>query len=244
MEMETHYPTGAEVKELRAQASKRLGYKVTARQAAAMIGVSSETWRAWEYERRAMQPIKVREFLQASSPSRPPTGEVQEAKKSVKTEPLADPERIKYYRVCAELTREEAAAIIGVTPRSWQSWETGARPMYQARLDQWKALASTLPTPEERSPTFDVGSYLARKVDRPAEAALRPMPDLPPKSEPPHDPDWEAQMAKDLEKPLVYEVGKMGARLAQEQRERDAEKLAVLEAFEARMAVEARVINE
>lgn len=238
------YPTGAEVKALRAEAARNLGQKVSAVRAAEILGVSADTWRAWEYEKRAMHPDKVKEFRKAVSISMVEGAQARAQKSEPKPDSdprgIADPQRIKFYRECADLSRDEAGALIGMTGRAWKAWEDGSRPMRTSRLLAWKKRASLLPTPEERA----ANPALVALAIKQGPVGLRPMPDLPPKSEVPHDPEWEAQMAQDLAKPYLYDPVEADRELQVQARERDKLKLEAVAAFERRMEAESRAIND
>jgi putative transcriptional regulator len=51
------------------------------------------------------------------------------------------PDEIRAARLKAELTQEEAAALIGYTLRAWESWEGGQRGMRRALFELFRAKA-------------------------------------------------------------------------------------------------------
>lgn len=49
-------------------------------------------------------------------------------------EPLATPPDVRKARIVAGHTQAQAAAVLGVTRRTWAHWEAGTSPMRQAQL--------------------------------------------------------------------------------------------------------------
>lgn len=48
------------------------------------------------------------------------------------------PDDIRLARQCANMTQEQAAAVIYATRRAWQEWEGGRRAMHPAMWEYWQ----------------------------------------------------------------------------------------------------------
>lgn len=51
--------------------------------------------------------------------------------------PAPDPDVVRAMRLELGLDRQQAAAIIYKSPRSWEKWETGERPFDRALWELW-----------------------------------------------------------------------------------------------------------
>lgn len=107
------------------------------------------------------------------------------------TAKYADPAQIKWHREVALKTQAQAAAVVGVSARAWQSWELGARRMPAETLAQFDAACQAEPLSSAPS------SKASTTPQAPAQKAPKP--------------DW-------LTKPLVFthEVHKLTPEQAQE----------------------------
>lgn len=128
-------PTTDQIINARAQAG------LSARDAAAVIGVAARTWQRWEMGLSGMPPDRWQEWCArlADGPiSRTVTKRGRPSRRVACDGPGAAD--IRAARVQAGLTRDLAAAMINVSPRTWQRWEAGETIMPSEDWKAWVAL--------------------------------------------------------------------------------------------------------
>lgn len=111
-------------------------------QAALLVEVTPHLWSQWESGARKPDPRKWaklrRALLDLSAQIHRQKMKAPKPKKPDKTPVPAD--IVKMHREVAQLTRDQAAAIVGVTPRAWQAYELGTRNMPRWMLDRFDGI--------------------------------------------------------------------------------------------------------
>jgi len=128
-------PTADQIINARIQAG------LSARDAAAILGVSPRTWQRWETGVSGMPPERWRDWrdrIAAALITRTSVRRGRPARSAVGNCPGAAV--IRAARVQAGLTRALAAAMVNVSARTWQRWEAGETIMPPEDWQTWLAL--------------------------------------------------------------------------------------------------------
>lgn len=223
----------------------RIDWELDVEQAAQLADVSPQIWMGWETGTRRMPPptwarlrktlIKLsvqieREKMKAPKPGvtppKPPKPKKPDKppkpKKPDKTPVPAD--IVKMHREVAQLTRDQAAALVGVTPRAWQAYELGTRNMPRWMLDRFDGILTGRldgagnPVEYVPPPPPTLAQVMTQTLH--ARPVPKPMPTLPEIAFRPPTPQEEKAMADLMHKGLKMSeaaVRKAQAKVVQEQ---------------------------
>lgn len=200
---------------------------LTVAQAATLVQVQPETWERWE----AAGGMPVGKWILFNAAEKTNIGEnfMEKIRANLqggsKAKVLADPAKVKMHREVADLTREAAGAVVGVTARTWQAWELGTRDMPQALLDKFAGIltgklnpdGSMVQVPQAQAPA----PYQPMPLPWKLPVLSAEMPDMPPLAYVPLTPEQERIMAECLDTPLVMSSAQVHAELQNFQEQQD-----------------------
>lgn len=228
----------------------RIDWELDVEQAALLADVSPQIWMGWETGTRRMPPptwARLRKTLiklsvqiergkmkapkPGMAPPKPPKppkpGKPPKPKKPDKTPVPAN--IVKMHREVAQLTRDQAAAIVGVTPRAWQAYELGTRNMPKWMLDRFDGILTGRldEAGNEKEYVPPPPPTLAEVMTQTLHArpAPKPMPTLPEVAFRPPTPKEEKEMSDALFKGL--KMSEAAVRKAQKAELAEQERLRV-----------------
>lgn len=179
----------------------RLGLGLEVAQIAALAGVTAHHWESWETGARNVTETvwpKLRKALtNFTAQTRREMMKPAKPKKPDKTP--VPPDIVKMHREVAQLTRDQAAAVVGVTPRAWQAYELGTRNMPKWMLDRFDGILTGRldeagnPLEYVPPPPPTLAEVMTQTLH--ARPAPRPMPTLPEIAFRPPTPKEEKEMA-------------------------------------------------